>query len=346
MLKKMILFLIVVALFSCDSPKFDGELIMNPPINDSNSDGFWEIGEVTDYISEEVLREHIQLCINTGASSQLVIHKGRIISEWYSEKYSEPVGAMSSTKVIASLGIGILADRGKLKYSDLYNSFVPEWKGGYRDRVTLEQLLTHSSGIKRRISKEDSIGFTSLNKTEFALGVTPDLKPGSKFSYSNEGTQLLEPIIDRLSENGTEDFFAKNLFSKIGMNNSQFYNYGGSPWLYAELRTTTRDLARIGLLMDRGGKWDDSQVVSKEYIKRATVPSENSSKMGFLWWLFDDPDLPGYYASGYLNNDIYVFPKWDIVIVRTQDPQNGYSGKNESGNYFKVAKRLFKRLKK
>jgi hypothetical protein len=54
--------------------------------------------------------------------------------------------------------------------------------------------------------------------------------------------------------------------------------------------------------------------------------------------------VSGFYASGYLNTDIYIFNDYDVVIVRTQSPKSGYTGKNESGIYFKEAKKLFKKI--
>ena len=51
-------------------------------------------------------------------------------------------------------------------------------------------------------------------------------------------------------------------------------------------------------------------------------------------------------ASGYLNTDIYVFSDYDVVIVRTQAPNNGYTGKAESGNYFTKAMPLFRKIVK
>jgi len=253
---------------------------------------------------------------------------------------------MSSTKVVASLLIGNLVDTGLLDYSSRVSGILPEWSGGLRDEVTIVVLLTHSGGFEQRKTKDTSVGF-ARNKRDFVMHITPDFQPGSRFVYSNEGIQLLEPIINKITGEDVGDYAAETIFSKLGMKNTKLYDYGGSAWLYAEMRTTARDMARLGLMMKRNGVWNGQQIVSTDYVEKATTSSKNSSTMGYAWWILDPKKtLRGFYASGYLNTDIYVFEDHDLVIVRTQAPKNGYSGQNESGNYFNAAMRLFKEIVK
>ncbi len=334
-------------LCGCSSIKNDCVLLSDPPISNSNSDSYWTTISVDSTpLSKKALIEHIELCKKTGADSQLVLYKDKIVSEWHSENYKEPVGAMSSTKVVASLLIGSLVDSGKISYQTKVADIIPEWNGGYRDEVRLKDLLTHTAGFNRRFNKNDSVGFAN-NKTDFVLNISPDYQPGTVFEYSNEGVQLLEPIISLISGKPTEVYAQETLFNQLGMNNTRLYNYGGSPWLYAEMQTTTRDLARLGLLMKHNGQWGDHQIVSKEYVSQATTSIPQYKEMGFLWWILDDKKtVKGFYASGYLNTDIYVFSDYDVVIVRTQAPNNGYTGKAESGNYFTKAMPLFRKIVK
>lgn len=320
-------------------------LLSNPPLSASNRDSFWStVPAESTPLSRDALIDHVRLCEKTGADSQIVIYGDKIVSEWYGERYAEPVGAMSSTKVVASLLVGTLADAGKLSYQTRVSSILPEWTSGFRDEVTVRDVLTHTAGFERRMGKDDSVGYAE-KKSEFVLGIFPDFKPGSKFEYSNEGVQLLEPVIRQASGMPTAEYAQKILFDRIGMGDTSLYAYGGSPWLYAEMRTTPRDLARLGLLMKRGGVWGEDRIVSGDYVTQATRPSPQFPGMGFLWWILDESKtVRGFYASGYLNTDIYVFSDYDVVIVRTQAPKNGFTGKSESGYYFEKAMPLFKRM--
>ncbi len=332
----------IFILAACASNKL---VLMSPPQNDSNSDSFWETADIEETgLSEKAAIDHLELCKKTGADSQLIIYNNKIVSEWYSDRYSEPIGAMSSTKVVSSLLVGILADMGKLHYQDKVTEIIPEWSGQYRDEVRIVDLLTHSAGFEQRVDNT-SIGFSPGNKSEFVLSLKPDYEPGKKFSYSNEGVQLLEPIISSVAGMSTQDFADEYLFDKLGMKNTHFYSYGGSPWLYSELQTTPRDMARLGILMKNTGIWKGQKIVSEDYILKATVSSPLNKEMGYLWWILDENvTVKGYYASGYLDTDIFVFTDYDVVIVRTQMPKNGFSGKQESKDYFMKAMPIFRRL--
>ena len=320
-------------------------ILMDSSVKKSNEDSFWETIDVENTrLSRKAIVKHLKLCKDTGADSQIIIYKDKIVSEWYSERYMEPIGAMSSTKVVTSLLIGILVDMGKINYMDKVSDILPEWSGGYRDDVKIIDLLTHSAGFERRFD-DTSIGYANGDKSEFALNIFPDYAPATKFCYSNEGVQLLEPIIKTASGIDTEEFAKENLFNLIGMNNTEFYSYGGSPWVYSELHTTTRDLARLGVLMCNDGKWGEQTIISNDYIDKATISSPLEKQMGYLWWILDgEKTVDGFYASGYLNTDIYVFKEYDVVIVRTQSPKNGFSGQTESKDYFNRAMPIFKEI--
>ncbi len=344
-MKKVIVTLIVIFMFTaCASNKY---VLMTPTYDDSNSDSFWETADIEETgLSKKAVIAHLELCRKTGADSQLIIYNNKIVSEWYSDRYTEPLGAMSSTKVVASLLIGILADMGKLDYQDKVTEIIPEWNGQYRDEVRIVDLLTHSAGFEQRIDNT-SIGFSPGNKSEFVLNLSPEYEPGKKFSYSNEGVQLLEPIISSVAGMSTQDFADEYLFDKLGMKNTHFYSYGGSPWLYSELQTTPRDMARLGILMKKSGVWNSKRIVSEDYVEKATVSSPLNKEMGYLWWILDENiTVKGYYASGYLDTDIFVFSDYDVVIVRTQMPKKGFTGKQESGDYFVKAMPIFRDLVK
>ena len=343
--------LTIICCLANDQTKYSEiTLLSEPPFSSSNKDGFWQTMNIANTgIEEKLLKKHILLCKETGADSQIVIYKNKIISEWYSDNYSIPVYAMSSTKAITSILIGMLVDSKKISsYNDILKKYVPEWNGGFRDHVTIENLLTHTSGLKQAFDKGKSVGFES-DKTGFVLSLKPDWEPGTEFSYSNEGVQLLEPLIERTAGTKTGEYAKEALFKPLGMYDTQLNSDAmGHAWTYADMKTTPRDMARIGLLMCNNGYWNSKRIISNDYIKRAISPTKTNQGMGYLWWILYSRDRKriGFYASGYLNTDIYIFPEKEIVIVRTQQPKNGFTGAPESGDYFKRAIKIFEELLK
>ena len=88
----------------------------------------------------------------------LVSRRGRIVWEKaYGARTVEPVREQMTTNTIFDLAsltkvmatatsIMILVERGKVRLSDPLSTFIPEIKGGGRERITIEHLLTHRSG--------------------------------------------------------------------------------------------------------------------------------------------------------------------------------------------------------
>jgi CubicO group peptidase (beta-lactamase class C family) len=91
--------------------------------------------------------------------------------------------------------------------------------------------------------------------------------------------------------------------------------WGGGVWI------STHDMARFGLLWQRGGTWGDRQIVSPAYVKMATTASAHGPDYGFLWWLnTTGKQWPGsstttYEARGQGGNIIHIDSVRDLVVV-------------------------------
>ena len=126
----------------------------------------------------------------------------------------------SVTKTFTAAAIVILEQQGKLKFSDPLSKYVPGYLNG--DRITIEQMLTHSSGLPdfyslpeypakkyQRVSLADLIGWVKTKPLDFL--------PGSKTSYSNTGYAFLAYIIEQVSGEPYEQFIGEELLKPLGM---------------------------------------------------------------------------------------------------------------------------------
>ncbi|CAH0335878.1 Penicillin-binding protein 4* [Flavobacterium sp. CECT 9288] len=131
----------------------------------------------------------------------------------------------SMTKQFTAISILILEEKGKLSVNDLVSKHIPDYPLG--DKITLHHLLTHTSGIKdftkmkslRDISQKE---MTPKMMVDFFKNEPADFAPGEKFDYNNSGYVLLGYIIELVSGEKYEEFINKNIFDKVGMNNSQY----------------------------------------------------------------------------------------------------------------------------
>ena len=301
-----------------------------------DGEGDWQVASASTLgVDTTVLREHRTLCARTHADACLVVRKGAIVDEWYGPRYVQPIGAMSSTKSVTGLLIGILEAQGRLSVDDPVARWLPEWRAGAEAGVTIRHLLAMTSGLPDERKTSDVGHVRDKEALVFGLGVPGT--PGGGWAYTNNGAFLLSPIIKRAAGEPVADFAERVLFAPLGMRNTRFHVYpDGQAWTHADLQTTPRDLARLGQVMLDGGRWRDAQVVPAEWVRASTVPSQRFHPYGLLWWLDVDG---GFAARGYLDTNLYVFPDRELVVVRMQARPAG-----PVVPYDAEAQRLFKRL--
>ncbi|MGH8187269.1 MAG: serine hydrolase domain-containing protein, partial [Steroidobacteraceae bacterium] len=132
----------------------------------------------------------------------------------------------SITKQFTAASILLLEERGKLKLEDPIKKHFADAPAAW-DAVTLNHLLTHTSGIanftsfpefqKRKqfdTKLVDLIGSFKDHALEFA--------PGEKMAYSNSGYLLLGHVIEKASDMSYADFVQANIFAPLGMKDSGY----------------------------------------------------------------------------------------------------------------------------
>ncbi len=137
----------------------------------------------------------------------------------------------SVTKQFTAAAILLLVQDGKLSLSDPISKYFPTAPAAWK-KITIEQLLTHSSGIddctctgkayagsaKKFTSYKDFIPLAEKSPLAF--------KPGSGFHYSNAGYALLTLVIERVSHETYGTFVTSRIFVPLSMTNS---GYGTPP---------------------------------------------------------------------------------------------------------------------
>lgn len=132
----------------------------------------------------------------------------------------------SITKQITAAVIMHLQEEGKLSVQDKLSKYFPGFTNG--DRITIENLLTHTSGIYNytndtAIMKND---VTKHYSQEQMLTIfktyPPDFEPGTKWNYSNSAYSILGYIIEKVEKKPYEKVVRQRIFQPLGMTNSGF----------------------------------------------------------------------------------------------------------------------------
>jgi CubicO group peptidase (beta-lactamase class C family) len=129
----------------------------------------------------------------------------------------------SITKTLTAAGVMVLADRGELRLSDPAMKFIPDFNEGERKKITIEQLLTHTSGLPDQLENNTELRTRHAPLAEFVQGAirTPLLfAPGTKYQYQSMGILLAAEIVERITKMPLPDFLAKEVFTPLGMTHS------------------------------------------------------------------------------------------------------------------------------
>lgn len=277
-------------------------------------------------------------------------HKGKLIQYNMNTIHN----LASVTKSVTSLLFGIAVDKGFIKGVDekLYKFFPQDSSlfEGSKKNITLQNLLTMSSGLKwnendmpySNTANDIVQLFIVVDPVKYILSKPLANEPGTNFYYNGGGTNLIGKIIQEKSKLRLDDFAQKYLFDPLGIKQNKWvYINPGFVYASGDLRLRPRDMAKLGLLALNKGVWNDSQIISSEWIdeiKTKHVWMNDTDGYGYQWWLkkykFGSSEINTYFASGWGGQLIIVVPEVNSVIVLTAGNYIDKSPHNEILNRY------------
>jgi len=132
----------------------------------------------------------------------------------------------SITKQFTAVAILMLVEQGKLSLNDSISKFLPDYPT-QGHVITVEHLLTHTSGIKNYTDMPEWLSlwrkdFTVEELITFFKDQPMDFAPDTRWAYSNSGYILLGAIIEKVSSQTYEQFIQQNIFTPLGMKQSYY----------------------------------------------------------------------------------------------------------------------------
>lgn len=124
----------------------------------------------------------------------------------------------SITKAFTGVAILQLVEAGKLNLSASVSTYLTDLPEAWQ-AVTIQQLLSHTSGIPDMVDEEESvlIAATAEEAWKKVLTMPIDFVPGESFRYNQTNYLLLGRIIDKLSGMPFTEFITKEQLMKVGM---------------------------------------------------------------------------------------------------------------------------------
>lgn len=129
----------------------------------------------------------------------------------------------SISKPISVTALMTLFDRGEFKLGDPLKKFIPKFTGDHRDKVTMQHLLTHVSGLPDQLAQNDELRSKHASLSEFAEDAirTPlQFVPGAKYQYSSMAILLATRVAEIISGTDIRTLVDRAVFQPLQMQHS------------------------------------------------------------------------------------------------------------------------------
>lgn len=269
--------------------------------------------------------------------------------------------AGSISKPVATLAALKLVEEGKVDLDVNVNLYLKDWKVPENrfteiEKVTLRRLLNHTAGITVHgfPGYQQTDTFPTINDVLNGNGNTAkilvDTIPGSIWRYSGGGFTVMEKLVEDVSRLSLEDYMAKNILQKIGMNNSSYQQPVGKEWqknisaaynnkgelleglwnnypeqAAAGLWTTPTDLAKYCLEVQEILSGKENGLLSKKTAEEMLTKGKNNWGLGLsIQWETDSLIFRhGGKNEGFTNEMIAFANQGNAVIIMTNADNGG-----------------------
>ncbi len=294
----------------------------------------------------------------------VVVRQGKIaFRKAYGSRALEPAATPMTTDTVFDLAsltkpiatatsIMILLEQGKLRLEDRVTQYLPEFGHNGKERVTIEQLLLHVSGLVADNSVSDYQDGRAP-ALERICQLKPVVPPGSKFIYSDVGFIVLGELVERISGEPLDVFARTHVFEPLGLRDTGFrpdaahaaraapteqcnghwmrgevhdpraYRLGGVAG-HAGLFSTADDLAVYAQMVLNQGVYGGRRILSPATVRLMTTPRPVPGGLRALGW-----DVQTSYSSnrgelfpvssfghtGFTGTSIWIDPSSQTAVI-------------------------------
>jgi CubicO group peptidase (beta-lactamase class C family) len=294
----------------------------------------WQKPEIPEQIgwSSEKLAEARTYSKQIGSSAVMIVDDGIVVDAW--GDITRRFQCHSMRKSLLSALIGVHVDEGNIDLSktmgDLGIDRVEPTLTAEEKQATVGDLIKARSGIYIPALGEDALMRAMRPKRH-------SHPPGTFWYYNNWDFNALGTIFEQQTGTGIFKEFETRFAGPLQMedfdvsycrylSSANYPNAPYSPHRYYLFRVSARDLARVGLLFLREGRWQNQQIVSASWIKESTASYSKRGKdggYGYMWWTGVKQGLlanvnvkkHSYYAAGWGGHRVFVLPYRNLVVV-------------------------------
>jgi CubicO group peptidase (beta-lactamase class C family) len=279
--------------------------------------------------------EELRTLLGRGQTTgMMVVVGGRVLFEYGDT--SELSYVASVRKSIVSMLYGKYVTNGVIPRGKSLRALRIDDTGGLLPSeldATVGDLLSARSGVYHPAA--------NLGDASALAPARGAVRHGKHFLYNNWDFNALGTILERETGRSIYELFSDDIAAPIGLQDwttrahaeTVRNDTGLSAFPAQHFVLSTRDMARLGYLMLRQGRWNGRQVIPKAWVERSTslvTPASEVARTspfiaglgyGYLWWIFDPANHKGtalegaYTASGAFGQYITVVPRLDMIVA-------------------------------
>ncbi len=276
----------------------------------------------------------LPLCDSMETTALLVFKNDSLLFEHYWEDFDEKTycNSFSMAKSFCAMLVGKAVQEGYIQSLDQkVGDYIPEFKEGINDQLTIRHLLQMTSGIPFGESYSSPFGYVA--KSYFSDDLIKETMvyrvektPGTFWKYEGGNSVLMGMIIKKATGRTPSEYFFQKIWSCIGAEQDAHWNLdhaGGMEKTFSGFYANARDFARLGKLYLHEGVWDNDTVLDPAFVRESLTPSmvvdergEKCDWYGLHWWLGKHNGKPFFSCRGMRGQYIAVIPEENIIMVR------------------------------
>ncbi|WEN14224.1 serine hydrolase [Rhodanobacter sp. AS-Z3] len=264
----------------------------------------------------------------------MVLQHGRIRLQRYAAGFDagKRWTSFSVAKSVTSTLLGIALRRGDIHgMDDTLDTYVPQFRDTAYAKVTVEQLLTMTSGVRWNEDYADPHSDVAQmyrsacehgqpHVISYLAKLPREYPAGTHWNYNTAETDLLGILVQRATKKSLAEYLSQTIWQPYGMASDAYWlkdDCDGSDTGGSGLSATLADYARIGQFMLDGGRIDGQPMIADAWMHGAMRKQQDVASpghgYGYLWWTDSDGS---YAAIGIYGQMVYVDPARQLVIVQ------------------------------
>ncbi|MDT0629284.1 serine hydrolase domain-containing protein [Alteromonas sp. W364] len=262
----------------------------------------------------------------------VILHKGKIRLERYGLGFSKEGKwtSFSVAKSFTSTLVGAAIKDGFINsINDKVTDYIPSMLGSAYDDVTVEQLLTMTSGVQWNEDYSDpnsDVSRFNFHVPSEGVDVSASYlrqlpratEPGTQWLYSTGETNLIGLLVSQATGKQLSQYLSEKVWQHIGSEQDATWVLNGTGHEISGccIQASTRDFARFGQFIMQGAVVNGESIVPDDWFDFAVTKQADTgssiSGYGYQWWTNNDGSFEG---KGIFGQGIFIDPNRELIIA-------------------------------